>query len=93
MKVEAPCSVLLPNERFYGEYYSKANTVGLFELGVKTTIPLPFIPANYGHWSFHTGFNFLDFVDNNLYHLNEFNAPDRPKRSTWQVYGGFSAFF
>jgi hypothetical protein len=93
LKVELPCSVLLPNSRFYGEYYSDANTVGLFELGVKATVPISCIPANYGHWSFHTGFNFFDFVDNNLYHLNEFNAPQEPKRSTWQIYGGFSAFF
>jgi len=93
LKLEAPCSVLLPNSRFYGEYYSKANTVGLFQLGTKATVPLSFIPASYGHWSFHVAFNFLDFVDNNLYHLNEFNAPERPKRSTWQVQSGFTAFF
>jgi hypothetical protein len=93
LKIEAPCSVLLPNERFYGEYYGDANTVGLFELGLKFTVPITCIPANYGHWSFHTGFNYLDFVDNNLYHLNEFNAPGAPKRNTWQVFGGISAFF
>jgi hypothetical protein len=93
LKVEAPCSVLLPNERFYGDYYGDRNTVGLFEVGTKATIPITFIPPSYGHWSFHVGFNFFDFVDNNLYHLNEFNAPGKPKRSMYQFYGGFSAFF
>jgi len=93
LKVEAPCSVLLPNERFYGNYYAPSSTVGLFELGAKATVPLGFIPASYGHWSFHVGFNYFDFVDDNLYHLNEFNAPGKPKRTMYQVYTGFSAFF
>jgi hypothetical protein len=93
LKLEAPCSVLLPNKRFYGDYYGPSDTVGLFELGVKATVPIAFIPASYGHWSFHVGFNFFDFVDNNLYHLNEFNAPEKPKRSMYSVYSGFSAFF
>jgi hypothetical protein len=93
LKVELPCRVLLPNERFYGTYYGPSSTVGLFEVGVKGTVPITCIPASYGHWSFHAGFKYLDFVDNNLYHLNEFNAPQRPKRSTYQFYGGFSAFF
>jgi hypothetical protein len=93
LKLEAPCSVLLPNDRFYGEYYGHASTVGLFELGAKATVPVPFIPSNYGHWSFHVGFNYFDFVDDNLYHLNEFNAPGRPKRTMYQVYSGVSVFF
>ena len=59
------------------------HTVGLFELGMKATVPISCIPASYGHWSFHVGFNFFDFVDNNLYHLNEFNAPEKPKRSMY----------
>ena len=93
LKIEAPCSVLLPDTRFYGTYYGASSTVGLFELGVKATVPITFIPANYGHWSMHAGFNYFNFVDNNLYHLNEFNAPQEPKRDTWQVYGGMSVFF
>jgi hypothetical protein len=93
LKIEAPCSVLLPNERFYGTYYGPASTVGLFELGVKATVPITFIPPNYGHWSVHAGFNYFNFVDDNLYHLNVFNAPQEPKRDTYQFYGGISAFF
>jgi len=93
LKIEAPCSVLLPNERFYGTYYGPSSTVGLFELGVKATVPITCMPANYGHWSVNAGFNYFNFVDNNLYHLNEFNAPQEPKRDTWQIYGGISAFF
>ncbi len=93
LKLEAPCNVLLPNERFYGDYYGPSSTVGLFELGAKATVPMTFMPQGYGHWSFHVGFNYFDFVDNNLYHLNEFNQPLRPKRTMYQVYTGVSVFF
>jgi hypothetical protein len=93
LKVEAPCRALLPDDRFYGEYYGNSSTLGLFELGVKATAPITCIPANYGHWSVHAGFKWIDFVDDNLYHLNAFNEPGEPKRTTWQVYGGISAFF
>jgi hypothetical protein len=93
LKLEAPCRVLLPNERFYGEYYANASTVGLFELGLKASLPMNFVPAGYGHWSCHAGFRYMYFVDDNLYHLNEFNAPGKPTRDTVQVYAGVSIFF
>ncbi|HYR57717.1 MAG TPA: hypothetical protein VEO95_03765 [Chthoniobacteraceae bacterium] len=93
LKFEAPCRVLLPNERFYGEYYKSASTVGLFEVGLKASLPLNFMPKGYGHWSFHTGFKYMNFVDDNLYNLNTFNAPGKPTRDTWQAYGGISIFF
>ncbi len=93
LKIEAPCRVLLPNERFYGEYYGNASTVGLFELGLKATVPMNFMPKGYGHWSFHAGARYQYFVDNNLYHLNEFNAPGKPTRDSVQGYAGVSIFF
>jgi hypothetical protein len=93
LKVEAPMRVLLPNERFYGEYFKSASTVGLYELGAKATIPLSFMPKDYGHWSAHAGFKYINFVDDNLFHLNVFNAPGRAVRDTWQFYSGISVFF
>jgi len=92
-KIEAPCSILLPDSRFYGEYYGKASTVGLIDLSVKATVPLNFMPEGYGHWSFHTGVKYQYYNDTNLYHLNTFNAPGKPTRDTWQVFAGISAFF
>lgn len=92
-KLEAPCRVLLPDSRFYGEYYGEASTVGLFELGAKGSVPLKFMPKNLGNWGVHLGYKYMNFVDNNLYHLNTFNAPGHPVRTTNQVYGGISVFF
>lgn len=93
LKIEAPCRVLLPNQRFYGEYYGDASTVGLWEVGLKGTVPMNFMPKGYGHWSFHAGVRYQYYVDNNLYHLNEFNAPGKPTRDTVQGYAGVSIFF
>ena len=93
VRIEAPCRVLLPDERFYGDFYGKSSTVGLFELGLKATVPMNFMPQGYGHWSFHTGFRYMNMVDDNLYHLNEFNAPNAPKRETFQYYAGINIFF
>ncbi len=94
-KIEAPCRLLVSDNRFYGEYYKSSSTlgIGLYELGLKGSIPLKFIPASAGHWSIHAGFKYMNFVDDNLYNLNEFNAPNQPVRDTWQAYGGITVFF
>jgi hypothetical protein len=92
-KIEAPCSVLLPNERFYGDYYAASSTVGLWEVSLRGTIPLKFMPAGYGHWNFNYGANFLYFVDDNLVNLNTFNAPQKPVRDTVQGFAGVTLFF
>jgi len=95
LRLEALCRILLSSDRFYGEYYKSSPTigVGLFELGMKATLPLNFMPKNAGHWSVHAGFRYMNFVDDNLYNLNTFNDPGQPVRTTWQAYGGISVFF
>lgn len=86
LKLEAPCRVLLPNSKFYGTGAGSSSTVGLYELGVKGTIPLKFMPEGYGHWSFHAGFKYMRFEDENL------RATQHRAGST-QVYAGISTFF
>ena len=93
IKIEVPFDVLLPNERFYGEFYHKASTVGLFDVGAKVTVPMKFMPDGYGHWSFHVGVKYMYFVDDNLYNLNAFNSQLQPTRDTTLVYAGVSVFF
>ena len=93
LRLEAPCRVLLPNKDFYGEFYDKASTVGLFEVGVKGTVGLSFIPGEYGHWSLHAGFRYMNFVDKNLQGLQQFNAPGKAVKDTAQIYAGLTAFF
>ncbi|MEA3210044.1 MAG: hypothetical protein QOE70_3101 [Chthoniobacter sp.] len=93
LKVEFPCRVLLPSDEFYGEWYDSKSTVGLYELGVKASMPLKFMPKGYGNWSVHAGYKYMNFVDNNLAGMNQFNAPGKPTDEVHQVYGGISVFF
>ena len=93
LKVEAPCRVLLPDDRFYGEYYDEASTVGLYELGLKGSIPMKFMPKGYGNWSFHAGFKYMRFVDENLQGMQEFNAPAEKTDDSWQIFCGLTTFF
>jgi hypothetical protein len=93
VRVEAPLRVLLPDSNFYGEYYGPSSTVGLYELGLKGSVPLKFIAPGYGNWNFHVGFRFQDFIDDNLQGMQQFNAPGKAVSNITQVYGGIGIFF
>jgi hypothetical protein len=93
LKLELPCRVLFPNKNFYGEYYASSSTVGLFEVGIKASIPLKFMPQGYGHWGFHAGFRYMGFEDKNLRGMQQFNAPGKATSETVQFYAGISTFF
>jgi len=86
VKLEAPCRMLLAGEDFYGTGAGGGSTVGLYELGMKATVPLSFMPQGYGHWSFHAGFKYMDFLDKNL-------IATQGQSDVWQAYGGISIFF
>jgi hypothetical protein len=86
IKLEAPCRVLLPDDEFYGTGAGSSSTVGLYEVGVKASMPLKFMPKGYGSWSFHAGFKYMDFVDDNL-------SSTQGETETTQVYCGLSTFF
>jgi hypothetical protein len=93
LKLELPCRVLLPNKDFYGEYYGSSSTVGLYEVGIKASLPLKFMPQGYGHWSFSAGFKYMGFEDKNLQDMQAFNAPGKSVSGATQVFAGISTFF
>ena len=86
IKLEAPCRVLLPDRNFYGTGAGGTTFVGLYELGVKASMPMNFMPQGYGHWSCHVGFKYMGFQDPNL------KATQGRDRVT-QFYAGISSFF
>ena len=93
VKIEAPMNVLLPNSKFYGTHFASSSTVGLYELGLKGTVPVSFMPKGYGSWSFHAGVNYMNFVDKNLQHLALGGGFGNPVHDTFQVYAGLGTFF
>lgn len=86
IKIEAPCRMLLANEDFYGTGAGDSSTVGLWEVGLKASMPLKSMPAGYGNWGVHVGIKYMDFVDDNL-------IATQGQSDTWQVYAGVSTFF
>lgn len=86
VKLEAPCRVLLAESDFYGTGAGSHSTVGLYELGLKISAPMKFMPAGYGNWSTHLGVKYMDFVDDNL-------VATQGRSDTWQIYGGITTFF
>jgi hypothetical protein len=86
LKLELPCRVLTADSSFYGTGAGSHSAIGLYELGVKASMPLKFMPAGYGSWSSHLGVRYMDFVDDNL-------IATQGRDDTWQVYGGITTFF
>ncbi len=86
VKLEAPCRVLLAESDFYGTGAGSHSAVGLYELGLKASTPLKFMPAGYGSWSAHLGVKYMAFKDDNL-------RATQGRSETYQVFGGLTTFF
>ncbi len=86
LKLELPCRVLTAESDFYGTGAGSHSAIGLYELGVKASMPMKFMPAGYGNWSSHLGVKYMDFVDDNL-------IATQGRSDTWQIYGGITTFF
>ena len=93
VKLEAPMRVLLPSSNFYGETFASSSFVGLYEVGLKASFPLKFMPKGYGFWDGHIGVRYMKFVDKNLQQLATDGGFGRPTKDTEQVYAGVSVFF
>ena len=93
VKFEAPLRVLLPADDFYGETFANSSTVGLYEVGLKASAPLNFMPKGYGFWSAHLGFRYVKFVDKNLQQLATDGGFGSRTKDTAQIYSGVSVFF
>ena len=86
VKLEAPCRLLMANEDFYGTAAGDTPVVSLYEIGLKASMPLPFISSSYGHWSANLGVKYMNFQNPNL-------KITQNESSSTVVYGGLSMFF
>lgn len=93
VKLEAPMRVLLPASDFYGETFAKSSTVGLWEVGLKASMPLKFMPKGYGFWDANLGVRYMKFVDKNLQQLSTDGGFGSRTKDTAQVYSGVTVFF
>jgi hypothetical protein len=93
LKLEAPIRTLIPlDDRFYGR-----SGIGLYEVGVKATLPLNFMPKGYGSWSFHLGVNYMRFLNSGLIEMQNSGflaeAPGSNTKDTVYVAAGITTFF
>jgi hypothetical protein len=86
LKLEAPCRILMADEDFYGHAAGPTPVVSLYEIGLKASAPLPFMPEGYGHWSADLGVKHQHFSNNNL-------KATQGEDDATVVYGGVSCFF
>lgn len=86
IKLEAPCRVLMAADAFYGTAAGTTTFVSLYEIGLKASAPLPFMPQGYGHWSANLGVKYMNFDNPNI------EATQHETGAT-MVYGGISCFF
>lgn len=86
IKLEAPCRVLMAADSFYGTGAGPTTFVSLYEIGLKASAPLPFMPGGYGHWSANLGVKYMNFCNENI------QATQNETGST-VFYGGISVFF
>jgi hypothetical protein len=54
LTIEAPSYITFPEHNFYG----RSSVVGVVGTGVKLSVPMAFIPASYGHWTYYAAYNF-----------------------------------
>lgn len=86
IKLEAPCRALMAADSFYGTGAGPTTFVSLYEIGLKASAPLTFMPAGYGHWSASLGVKYMNFCNNNI------EATQNETGAT-VFYGGITAFF
>jgi hypothetical protein len=86
IKLEAPCRILMAAPGFYGTGAGSGTFISLYELGLKASAPLPFMPQGYGHWSADLGVKYMNFCNNNI------EATQNETGAT-VFYGGISVFF
>jgi hypothetical protein len=86
VKLEAPCRILMAAPSFYGTGKGGGTFISLYEIGLKASAPLPFMPQGYGHWSANLGVKYMNFCNPNL------EATQNETGAT-VVYGGISCFF
>ncbi len=86
VRVEAPCRILMAADSFYGTAAGATTFVSLYEIGLKASMPLAFMPSTYGHWGANLGVKYMNFDNPNI------EATQHETGST-VVYGGVSVFF
>lgn len=83
--------VLLPGDKFYGE----PGNPGLFSTTFKATVPLLFVPKQFGSWSVYAGVTYMHLFNEGIIAGDEAfgGAAGKHIEDIVQFHGGVSLFF
>lgn len=67
----APTYIQVGDGNFWSASDSSPAVVGLFSTGLKASVPLAFIPKEYGNWNAYVGFSYYHVISDDLHTANE----------------------
>lgn len=67
----APTYFQISDGNFWSASDSSPAKVGLFSTGLKASVPLAFIPKEYGNWNAYVGFTYFHVISDDLRAANE----------------------
>lgn len=81
LKLDAPTYCTIPGEDFYQRKNGTGggSGLGLFTTMLKATVPLKFIPEDYGKWSFYAGVQYYYLNNPGLLDGNQFKGADKSR--------------
>ncbi|QIF01545.1 hypothetical protein [Roseimicrobium sp. ORNL1] len=95
VKLEFPTFINLVGDDFYQQFDGSPGGDGLavFCTGVKASIPLTFVPKDYGFWSLYAGVKYYHLDNQGLLDGNKVLTPNEHREDLVQFHGGISIFF
>ncbi len=96
LELSAPTYVNLVDSDFYQRFDGSPGGGGaaVFSTSLKATVPLRFIPKQYGFWSVYASGQYYHLDNAGLLDGNQvLGATSQRKHNLWQLHGGVTVFF
>jgi hypothetical protein len=96
VKLEFPTYANFVGSQFYQKFDGSGGGSGfaVFGTAMKASVPLEFIPKEFGFWTAYAGVKFYYLDNAGLLDGNQaLGAENYYDKNLWQVHGGISVFF
>ena len=95
VKLEVPTYINLVGNDFYQQFDGSPGGAGLAVVGteIKASVPLTFIPKEYGFWTAYAGVKYYHLENDGLLDGNQVLANSSRDKDLIQFHGGLSIFY
>ena len=95
VKLEFPTYINLVGNDFYQQFDGSPGGAGLAVFGteIKASVPLTFIPKEYGFWTAYAGVKYYHLENDGLLDGNQVLADSSREKDLIQFHGGLSIFY